>query len=59
MQDAANYWRISRSTLYQAMGNGHLKSVLVRQTDRIKGIRLNSLESLEEWISSFGEKEWI
>jgi hypothetical protein len=56
MKDAANYCGLSKSSLYQAMADGRLKSVLVRQTGRIKGIRLISLEALETYIKSFGEK---
>jgi len=36
-----------------------LACALVFAAGRIKGIRLISLESLEKWISSFGEKDGI
>jgi Helix-turn-helix domain len=45
--DAVNYSNISRTSLYKEINDGRIKSV------KVKGIRMVSIESLDQFIESF------
>ena len=53
---AVIYSGLSRATLYNLMGEGAIKSACIRRQGCVKGVRVISRESLEEYISSFVEK---
>jgi hypothetical protein len=53
LHDAIRVTGIGRSTLYQLISSGSVKSVLLRKRGRQRGIRLISADSLRAYIESF------
>jgi hypothetical protein len=51
--DAIRVSGIGRSTLYQLISSGSIKSVLIRKRGCQRGIRLISADSLRAYIQSF------
>jgi len=53
---AVKYSGISRSRLYELMAEGQIKSVCVRSKGNIRGVRLLSAESIDNFLESFAEE---
>ena len=51
--DAVKVSGIGRSTLYDRIGTGDIKSVCLRKRGKQRGIRLISADSLRAYIESF------
>ena len=55
--DAIKFSGIGRSRLYQLFDSGEVLSVCLRDPQKVRGIRLINLKSLNDYISSFqGDK---
>jgi hypothetical protein len=50
---AVRYASVSRSKIYQFVEDGRVKSVCLRDRDKIRGTRLISRASLESYLSKF------
>jgi hypothetical protein len=57
LPDAIRVSGIGRSTLYQLLGDGSIKSVVLRKRGNQRGIRLISADSLRAYIESFVTEE--
>jgi hypothetical protein len=53
LPDAIRVSGIGRSTLYQLLNDGSVRSVVLRKRGRQRGIRLISADSLRTYIESF------
>ena len=51
--DAVKFGGVGRSKLYELIDDGEIRSVLLRQKGRMRGIRLINVQSLRDYISSF------
>jgi hypothetical protein len=51
--DACRASGIGRSLLYQHLKAGHIKSVALRDKNKVRGIRLVNADSLNAFIESF------
>lgn len=54
---AAHRASIGRSLLYEHIKNGDIKSVCLRKPNNVRGLRLISASSLEQFIESFLPRE--
>ena len=55
--DAVRYSGIGRSSLYTLISDGKIKSVSIRKRDTVKGIRLISVDSIDEYLSGLAEAQ--
>jgi hypothetical protein len=53
LPDAIRFSGIGRSRLYQLIDGGKIRSVCLRDRQKVRGIRLVSAKSLSDYISSF------
>jgi hypothetical protein len=51
--DAMKFSGIGRSRLYQLIGAGRVRSVCLRERQKVRGIRLVSVKSLHDYIAGF------
>jgi hypothetical protein len=51
--DAMRFCGIGRSRLYELIEKRKIRSVCLRKSDKLRGIRLVSIPSLRDFISSF------
>ena len=54
---ACRYSGLSRSILYRLLNEGLIKSVCVRDKNKIRGIRLIAIESIDAFLSSLPTAE--
>ena len=54
--DACAVSGIGRSLLYRHLASGRIKSVCLRERNKVRGIRLVNAESLFAFIESFGKE---
>jgi hypothetical protein len=50
---SVHYSSLSRSKLYELIDDGEIRSVCLRDKDKIRGVRLISRPSLDEYLSKF------
>ena len=53
--DACRVSGIGRSLLYQHLKAGHIKSVALRDKNKVRGIRLVNADSLNAFVESFAD----
>jgi hypothetical protein len=51
--DAIRVSSVGRSKLYQLIDEGKVRSVCLRERDKVRGIRLINAKSLSDYIASF------
>ena len=54
--DAIKLYGIGRSSLYELMAEGKIKTALLRQRGSVRGIRLLSADSLSRYIEGLAEQ---
>jgi hypothetical protein len=54
---AVRYSGLSRSILYRLIKDGRIKSVCVRDKNKLRGVRLCSVESIDFFLKSIPEAE--
>jgi hypothetical protein len=57
--DAVRYSGLCRSSLYQLITAGKIKSVCVRKRGNTRGVRLLSAESIDAFIESYAQSEEV
>jgi hypothetical protein len=57
--DAVRLSGIGRSHLYQLIERGRIRSVCLRERQKVRGIRLVNVSSLHHYIASFEGKEAV
>ena len=53
--DAVRVSGIGRSLIYQHIKAGHIRSICLRERDKVRGIRLINVKSLDDFIASFDD----
>jgi helix-turn-helix protein len=59
MPAACRYSGLSRSILYRLINDGRIKSVCVRDRNKLRGVRLIAAESIDRYLESIPDAESI